>query len=551
MYKQEQLPHPPVLRLALSMSFPLQQLQNLNVPNGHIGDYAFQANALMFAALGEHVTYELHSFAMLDTEVLRHDIIGCDNTVHNTVSFGNYKGEAINWRILTVENGKALLLSDQVLDYQRFNNDASTRANDWASSDIRTWLNGTFYNEAFGGVTDKIATTTVSGTTNSKYGTTSGSTSDKVFLLSWDELNQYLPTDDVRVATASNYCINANGNSARFSGIRSDKAAYYWLRTPGINSKNEMFVEYDGNPSYAGAYSNNPQIFGVRPAIWVDASVVGGTAATRSDHVEGITSTNPAKDIFSFVERIYIIGLGRTPDASGWMNWETGLENGAFEGAACAAGMLDSEEMHNRGLSNEEFVEVCYRVMMNRPSDPAGKQDWVNALNNGVQYRGIIKGFAESQEFTEICENYHINRGNVPVTDPRDVNRGVTQFVARCYTKTLGRKYEDGGLINWCNWINNAEDRRATVLDVSTNAFFHSEEFMNRNLSDEDYVEVLYETFLGRGSDPVGKADWLNRLANGATRDDLMLGVAGSQEYDDIMKEIISRMKQLLLHGNY
>lgn len=61
--------------------------------------------------------------------------------------------------------------------------------------------------------------------------------------------------------------------------------------------------------------------------------------------------------------------------------------------------------------------------------------------------------------------------------------------------------------------------------------FFHSQEFLGRNLSDEEFVTVLYRVFFDREPDPVGFANWTNALANNATRDQVIDGFAGSIEW--------------------
>ena len=58
---------------------------------------------------------------------------------------------------------------------------------------------------------------------------------------------------------------------------------------------------------------------------------------------------------------------------------------------------------------------------------------------------------------------------------------------------------------------------------------------MNRNHGDADYVEYLYEAFMGRSSDVDGKAYWLGRIANeGLTREDVFNGFAYSPEFTGI-----------------
>ena len=54
------------------------------------------------------------------------------------------------------------------------------------------------------------------------------------------------------------------------------------------------------------------------------------------------------------------------------------------------------------------------------------------------------------------------------------------------------------------------------------------------NKSDADYVEDLYKSCLGRNSDPDGKAFWIQQLASGKTRDEVMAGFINSKEYSQI-----------------
>jgi hypothetical protein len=67
-------------------------------------------------------------------------------------------------------------------------------------------------------------------------------------------------------------------------------------------------------------------------------------------------------------------------------------------------------------------------------------------------------------------------------------------------------------------------------------SFFQSVEFGNRNLSNADYVETLYQTFMDRASDEAGKADWVGRLNNGTDRNEVLEGFSRSQEFAAIME---------------
>ena len=234
-----------------------------------------------------------------------------------------------------------------------------------------------------------------------------------------------------------------------------------------------------------------------------------------------------------FVVRLYSICLSRTPDSAGLQYWEQSLKNQAVSGAEAAWGFFGSDEFTQRNLPNEGYVELLYLTMLDRPADADGRAYWVNLLNNGVSRKKVFQGFAESTEFDHICNSYSINRGSVTLTEGRDRNIGVTQFVARLYTEALGRQYDVNGLNDWCTRIT---DGTMSVTEVSTTGFFCSPEFLNKQLDDEEYVKVLYRTFLGREYEEEGLQYWVNKLESGVSRDEIIKGFSYSQEFNDIMK---------------
>ncbi|MCD8069324.1 MAG: DUF4214 domain-containing protein, partial [Lachnospiraceae bacterium] len=64
------------------------------------------------------------------------------------------------------------------------------------------------------------------------------------------------------------------------------------------------------------------------------------------------------------------------------------------------------------------------------------------------------------------------------------------------------------------------------------------QEFTNKNLTDESFVEYLYEAFFDREADEAGKADWLNQMQSmGYSREDVFDGFVGSQEFDNLCRK--------------
>ena len=117
--------------------------------------------------------------------------------------------------------------------------------------------------------------------------------------------------------------------------------------------------------------------------------------------------------INGFVRRLYKLCFNRNADKGGFNNWTTKLRNKQITAAEAVRGFFMSTEMNNLHLSNEDFIERCYLVMMNRPSDAGGKANWVNKLKNGTPLIDVLQGFVVSREFTNICADYGIERGSL------------------------------------------------------------------------------------------------------------------------------------------
>ena len=85
-------------------------------------------------------------------------------------------------------------------------------------------------------------------------------------------------------------------------------------------------------------------------------------------------------------------------------------------------------------------------------------------------------------------------------------------FVERLYTVALNRKSEPDGKKFW---VNKVVKEGATGAECARFFLLGAPEFMNRHLSNEDFVETLYKTFFNRASDAAGKKVWVDALKNG------------------------------------
>ena len=236
------------------------------------------------------------------------------------------------------------------------------------------------------------------------------------------------------------------------------------------------------------------------------------------------------EQVQNFVQQLYVNILQRSSDQTGLTEWADVLLSGKESGAKVAQGFVDSDEFKARNLSDEEYIKVLYRAFLGREADQGGLNAWINVLDSGLSRMHVFKGFAESNEFTAICQNYGIIRGNAVLTAPMDQNEGVTKFVARCYNLCLGRKADTDGINAWCNQILTG----ANTAKQAAYGFVFSDEFKGKNLSDEEYVRTLYRVFMDREADGAGLDAWLNVLAGGQSREHVFNGFADSPEFREI-----------------
>ncbi|MBR5917739.1 MAG: DUF4214 domain-containing protein [Lachnospiraceae bacterium] len=240
-----------------------------------------------------------------------------------------------------------------------------------------------------------------------------------------------------------------------------------------------------------------------------------------------------AGSVDDFIERCYLVTLGRPSDKDGFKYWKDRVTNGEAVGVEVAYGFLFSSEYTKLEKKNEDYVTDLYTLFMGREPDKDGFNDWVGKLENGSSKLDVFAGFANSQEFYNLCEEYGITAGRFVKGADRQTINNVNLFVERMYKICLGRLGDRGGQNNW------VEKLVAKQISGSecARSFIFSKEYTNLGLSDDDFVENLYLAIMGRPSDPEGKEYWLYALSKGMTRDEAFAGFVNSVEFDGICKK--------------
>ena len=232
----------------------------------------------------------------LETVVLK------DAKIGDIVQMGTYEqdGDAetedpICWDVLDKDGNAVLLISHDVIAYQRFSDNLKCVI--WEDSEIRTWLNQEFYAEAF----DETEQASIRETTLENPSTVgfaahvdpSGDvqvresrpdTKDKIFLLSWKEAEQYYGnrlTDASVLGRRPSRAVLQKRKAIFTDLIIEELPAMYpysrhlpdgterlpWmLRSTGMKDYTIFVIGYEGkwDQDYPDSYN------GVRPVMWVN-----------------------------------------------------------------------------------------------------------------------------------------------------------------------------------------------------------------------------------------------------------------------------------------
>ena len=170
--------------------------------------------------------------------------------------------QPLEWRVLAVENGRALLITDKLIDYVEYNESYANVT--WETCTLRKWMNSDFISKAFSSSQQaQIATVINQNPNNPEYKTKGGNaTQDKIFALSIDEAEKYFSSDSDRRAYTTDYAHKKGYDY-------SDRSEYWWLRSPGNCSDYAARVNHYGCINLRG-YDVDIDKVAVRPTFWLN-----------------------------------------------------------------------------------------------------------------------------------------------------------------------------------------------------------------------------------------------------------------------------------------
>ena len=246
----------------------------------------------------------------------------------------------------------------------------STNKNNYASSDINSWLNGTFYNLIDADIRAVIKQVKIPYHDSSYYGGTlhtgANGLNTKVFLLSGIEVgwtnrtNEYFPNDGAKLS----YFLAGTGTNENKKRVayRNGSAQDWYLRSPRIintSSNNVWKVADDGSYDYDNCVNSND----IRPAFILPSTLVvsdDGTVSTNTAPAINASSTNLGKQNAPFNFAYTVTDAdGDTLTVTEKLDGKTtATRTGIASGTALTFGQGSTAENFQRILNGSHTIQI-------------------------------------------------------------------------------------------------------------------------------------------------------------------------------------------------
>ena len=193
----------------------------------------------------------------------------------NLVRFGGY-----SWIVICIDEEESafLLLTSKLLAIRPMKYHGTDGPVTWEDSDMRKYLNETFYKKLHPDDQAKVMETTHQTPATPRYDTPGGNeTTDMVFLFNLDEMVKYLGDSgqlmkkgwihEEHIDYSKPCLIDDEYNNMRHAKNEFGEDFPYWLRSAGRGPEYVTIVRADGVIDMCGEATSGTA--GVRPAMWV------------------------------------------------------------------------------------------------------------------------------------------------------------------------------------------------------------------------------------------------------------------------------------------
>ncbi|MBO7424516.1 MAG: DUF4214 domain-containing protein [Clostridiales bacterium] len=484
------------------------------------------------------------------------------------VYYGAYNENPIKFRVLapntTAYGGTTLFLeSDSVLFDREFDNDSKV----WSSSDLRTYLNDEFLT---GGSFTGLEQTVIASSTAAEHRLVVGDGPGQVAVRTRDCYGYYVALSGEKI-----FILDAEeiSNVAYGYGFTNDisvsRKKGEWDLRMWIRSAEKYYDPYlagcisrDGSLSGVQVYSS----FGVAPALNVSldkilfsTTIDGAMGEVGSSYkltiLDDSLSVNAGSVSLSGTtfsckatgnaDQLSLLITDGAWNASDSNIKYYGAYNGSFDLSSIDLNAADwginyhvyliAEDINGDKVTDcastpvevsKSSVTVTFNtngngtapvaqtvVYGNKATKPADPIAAGYAFGGWYTDSACTKAYDFDSEATAditLYAKWTATPTTPPSPPPKESEKSFEDFVERLYTVALNRPSEPEGKAFWCEHVGNGDLNGAQCA----NEFLLSKEFKDRNLSDEEFLKVLYKTFFDRdaANDPDGFNFWMNCL---------------------------------------
>lgn len=113
-------------------------------------------------------------------------------------------------------------------------------------------------------------------------------------------------------------------------------------------------------------------------------------------------------ETIKLINNLYSNFYDRSPSKDELSFWAMNLEWNIMSYYDVINSFINSSKILERNLSEEEYVSILYRIVLNREADDEEIKHWVEILSNGsANYNDVLYCFLNSDEFKVLSENYY------------------------------------------------------------------------------------------------------------------------------------------------
>jgi len=108
----------------------------------------------------------------------------------------------------------------------------------------------------------------------------------------------------------------------------------------------------------------------------------------------------------SFVKRVYQRSLNIDPDQKTINNWANNLAAGKISHEDVIRNIITSKQFNDRNLTDEQYVTVLYKTVLDRDPESNGAAYWLDQLKK-ISRKTVLEYFLTSPEFAALLNQYN------------------------------------------------------------------------------------------------------------------------------------------------